>query len=141
MRYVMIGVVSLVCLSYGRPANHFIGNWRGEYRSQPPPGTAPGREPAVPFELALIEEGGHISGRFRQAGGSWQPLQHANRFGDRACFGVHDAAGADMRWCIRIQGRRLTGTWSLGPQGGALSDGVGVGVRLFKISGRTQPAR
>src|SRR4051812_2266816 len=114
---LIITVSSLCWVSYGRDANRFTGNWRGEYRTQPAPGNANRREPAVPFELALEQESGHITGRFRQRNGAWQQVQHSNRFGNRACFDVRDADGVDMRWCIRVRGRRLTGLWSAGPEG------------------------
>ena len=62
-------------------------------------------------------------------------LVNGKLFGDRACFDIVED-DLDMRWCVAVRSKTLTGIWSRGPEGGPLLGGLGAGVRLFKITGR-----
>ena len=122
-----------------KAASRFDGVWHGTYNSQPTALLADGSYPEVvgEFEIRIWEKARSIYGSFQRRGsgqGPILPIKNGRRFGDRACFDVITESG-DMRWCVSARGSRLEGTWSSGPQGGALLDGAGLGIRLFAISG------
>jgi hypothetical protein len=115
------------------------GLWRGTYNGQPtallPDGTYP--ETIKPFTLRLRDKRGIVTGEFQGAdvnGKSSYPVENGRRFGKRACFDVILESG-DMRWCVEVNGRNLTGSWSAGPEGGPLLGGAGAGARVFGIKG------
>jgi hypothetical protein len=92
------------------------------------------------FEIGVHESSGSITGEFRRLRpfpGLVRPLENGKRFGKRACFDVKTEEG-DMRWCIQARGEQLSGTWSNGPEGGALLNGAGEGARIFSITGKRQ---
>lgn len=121
-------------------ASRFDGTWQGTYNSQPtellPDGSYP--EKVNQYVLRLHESNGTVTGAFQRRGpnsGPGRSAMNGKVFGDRACFDIL-ADEVDMRWCVVVRGDRLTGVWSLGPEGGPLLGGLGPGARLFKISGR-----
>ncbi len=118
--------------------SRFDGTWRGTYNSQPNSTRTGGSYPKIQneFMLRLHEKAGLITGDFqvlRPSPGRVQPVMDGKRFGDRACFDL-TAGGDDMRWCVLVSGKKLTGAWSRGPEGGPMLRGAGAGARLFKIA-------
>lgn len=89
----------------------FDGVWRGLYNSQPtvavPNVTYP--ENVNEYELRLHDRNGAVTGEFRhRSNTSGVALVNGKRFGDRACFDIVED-GEDMRWCVAVHGKRLTG--------------------------------
>lgn len=110
----------------------FNGTWRGAFKGQAvklmPDGSFP--ETVHKFELHLVSRHGITTGWL--VDGSEKPITRrrivdVGRFGDRLCFDVRDV-GVDMRWCVSINKNHMYGSWSLGPQGGPLLNGMGSGL-------------
>jgi len=114
----------------------FDGVWTGMFYSQPTELASDGSysEHRNRFQIQLREHNDIVKGKLRIFDGHANKeigVQNGKRFGKRACFDV--ILGSDMRWCVYLQGRRLKGSWSTGPEGGTLLDGAGPGARLFGI--------
>lgn len=143
MRFKLaISLASLLALCVAASAaSAFDGVWHGTFNGQPtrlaPDGSYP--ESVTKFELRLQEgRGGVVTGEFHEVGVSKptaRSIKNGKRFDDRACFDIVIEPDDDMRWCVQVKGRDLTGSWSAGPEGGPMLGGAGTGARFFQVTG------
>lgn len=141
-RFLVVGIWVFSSALLCQAAKGFDGKWRGAYHSQP---TALQKDNSYPevvnqFEIELHEASGRITGAFRYLGPGAAfslPVTNGRMFGSRACFDIV-TRDDDMRWCVAVRRNKLIGTWTTGPAGGPLLNGMGAGVRLFRISADRQ---
>jgi hypothetical protein len=133
----LFGALCLLSLTLTGSIADLNGTWVGTFNGQPqsllPDGSYP--ETVTRFELTLKIRGERITGTFSnldQIPKQTQPVQNAERFGDRLCFDVFDSRD-DRRWCVVASADHLEGTWNRGPEGGPATGGLGTGARLFGV--------